>query len=89
MLERLKLFASDQDGDMATTCGYVAVQSAWSGDVGDGRKRYMRPVRLSGIARRRKEFLPEPLPSTVAKSLHLQPTLNHNQKLLPLTRATS
>ena len=49
-LERFKLFASDLDGDMAMTCGYVPVQSAWSGDVGDGRKRYRRPVRLSGIA---------------------------------------
>ena len=45
--------------------GYLPVQSAWSGDVGDGRKRYMRPVavRLSGIASAeiRKEFPPDPL----------------------------
>ena len=53
-LERFKLFASDQDGDMTTTCGHVPVQSARSCDVGDGRKRYMRPVRLSGIARLKK-----------------------------------
>ena len=43
-------------GTMATTCGYVPVQSAWSGDVGDGRNRYMRPNRSAGIARLRKSF---------------------------------
>ena len=55
-LDRFKLFASDLDGDTATTRGRVAVQSAWSGDVGDGRNRYMRPNRSAGIARLRKSF---------------------------------
>ena len=53
-LGRFKLFASDKDGWIATTCRYPPVQSARSCDVGDGRNRYMRPVRLSGIARLKK-----------------------------------
>ena len=55
-LERFTLFASDQDGSLRMTCAQGPVQSAWSGDVGDGRKRYMRPVRLSGIASAKKSF---------------------------------
>ena len=46
-LERFTRFPSDLDEDIATTRGYVFVQSARSCGVGDGRSRYMRPKRLA------------------------------------------
>ena len=53
-LQRFTRFPSDLDDDIATTRGYVFVQSAWSCDVGDGRKRYRRKRRRAGIARLKK-----------------------------------
>ena len=59
-LVRFKLFASDQDGRLRTTRAQAPVQSAWSGDVGDGRNRYMRKRARALIGEAEKSFCRTP-----------------------------
>ena len=55
-LGRFKLFASDQDGCSHTMCARAPIQSAWAGDVGDGRSRYMRKRARARISQAEKSF---------------------------------
>ena len=61
VLQRFTRFASDQDGHIATTRGYVPIQSARSCDVRDGIGRDTRKRRAISSDATAKRFLLHPL----------------------------